>query len=60
MSLKIFNNLPDYLIDLVYDRKQFIKEVKDILIHNSSYTVDEFLCLCRDQQWGKRDEVHTV
>jgi hypothetical protein len=44
----------DYLIDLVHDKKQFIKEVKDILIHNPSYTVNEFLCLCRDQQWSNR------
>jgi hypothetical protein len=50
MSIKIFNSLPDYLTDLVYDKKQFIKEIRDVLIHNLSYTVDEFLLFCRDQQ----------
>jgi hypothetical protein len=34
MSIKIFNSLPDYLSDLVYDKKQFIKEIKDVLIHH--------------------------
>jgi hypothetical protein len=48
-SIKIFNSLPDYLIDLVHDKKQFVKEI-DVLIHNPSYTVDEFLLFCRDQQ----------
>jgi hypothetical protein len=52
----IFNSLPDYLIDLVHDKKQFVKEIKDVLIHNPSYTVDEFLLYCRDKQLkiGKR------
>jgi hypothetical protein len=50
MSVKIFNSLPNYLIDLIHDKKQFMKEIKDILTHNPSYTVDEFLCLCQDLQ----------
>jgi hypothetical protein len=58
MSIKIFNSLPDYLTDLVYDKKQFIKEIKVVLIHNPSYTVDEFLLLCRDQQLRNRRGVH--
>jgi hypothetical protein len=58
MSIKIFNSLLDYLTDLVYDKKQFIKEIKDVLIHNPSYTVDEFLLLCRDQQLRNRRGVH--
>jgi hypothetical protein len=44
------NFMPDYLIDLVHDKKQFIKEMKDVLIHNPSHTVDEFLLFCWDQQ----------
>jgi hypothetical protein len=50
MSIKIFNSLPDYITDLVHDKKQFVKEIKGILIHNPSYTVDEFLLYCRDKQ----------
>jgi hypothetical protein len=43
MSIKFFNSLPDYITDLIQDKKQFVKEIKDVLIHNPSYTVDEFL-----------------
>jgi hypothetical protein len=50
MGIKIFNSMPDYLIDLAHDKKQFIKEIKDVLIHNPSHTVDEFLLFCWDQQ----------
>jgi hypothetical protein len=58
MSIKIFNSLPDYLSVLVYDKKQFIKEIKDVIIHNPSYTVDEFLLLCSDEQLRNRRGVH--
>jgi hypothetical protein len=60
MSIKIFNSQPDYLIDLVHDKIQFIKEIKDVLIHNLSYTVDECLLFCRDQQLRNRNGVHTA
>jgi hypothetical protein len=56
MSVKIFNSLPNYLIELVYDKKQFMKEIKDILIHNPSYTVDEFLSICQDLQLTMKGE----
>jgi hypothetical protein len=59
LSIKIFKGLPDYLIFL-YIIKQFIKEIKDVLIHNPSYTVDEFLLFCRDQQLKNRNGVHTA
>jgi hypothetical protein len=49
MSVNIFNSLPDYLTDLVHDKKQFIGKIKDILCH-PSYTFDEFLLLCQDLQ----------
>jgi hypothetical protein len=58
MSIKIFNSLPDYLSDLVYDKKQFIKEIRDVLVHNPSYTVDEFLLFCQDQQLRNKRGVH--
>jgi hypothetical protein len=28
MSVKIFNSLPDYLIELIHDKNQFIGEIK--------------------------------
>jgi hypothetical protein len=40
MSIKIFNSLPDYLTDLIHDRKQFVRKIKENLSHNPSYTVD--------------------
>jgi hypothetical protein len=58
MSVKIFNSLPNYLIDLVHDKKQFMKEIKEILIHNPSYTVEEFLSLCQDLQLRNRNGMH--
>jgi hypothetical protein len=58
MNITIFNSLPNYLIDLANDRKQLIKEIKDVLIHNPSYTVDEFLLFCRDQQLRNRKRMH--
>jgi hypothetical protein len=48
MSVKIFNSLPTYVIDSVQDEKQFIGKLKEILIHNSFYSVDEFLLYCQD------------
>jgi hypothetical protein len=48
MSVKIFNSLPASLIDLVRDEKQFIRKLGEILIHNSFYSVDEFLLYCQD------------
>jgi hypothetical protein len=60
MSVKFFNSLPNYLIDLVYDKKQFMEKIKNILIHNPSYTVDEFLLLCQDLQLRNRNGMHTA
>jgi hypothetical protein len=37
MSVKIFNSLPTFIIDSVRDEKQFIRKLKEILIHNSFY-----------------------
>jgi hypothetical protein len=41
MCVKIFNSLPSYVIDLVQDRKLFLGKLKEILIDNSFYSVDE-------------------
>jgi hypothetical protein len=53
MSVKIFSNFPDYLIELIHDKNQFIREIKYILSHNPSYTIDEYLLLCQDLQQRK-------
>jgi hypothetical protein len=41
-------------------KKQVIKEIRDVLIRNPSYTVDEFLLFCQDQQLRNRKGVHTA
>jgi hypothetical protein len=43
---------------LAHDRKLFLKELKDVLIHNPSYTVDELLLFCWDQQLRNRRGMH--
>jgi hypothetical protein len=53
MSVKTFNSLPDYLIDLVHDKKQFIEKIKEILTHNLFYSVDEVLLHCQDLRLRK-------
>jgi hypothetical protein len=37
-----------YVRDLVQYRKLFIGKLKEILISNSFYSVDEFLLYCKD------------
>jgi hypothetical protein len=59
-TMWLIQNLPNYLIDLVHDKKQFMKEINDILIHNPSYMVDEFLFLCQDLQLRNRKHSDTV
>jgi hypothetical protein len=48
MSVKFFNSLPTFLIDSVGDEKHFVGKLKEILIHNSFHSVDEFLHYCQD------------
>jgi hypothetical protein len=43
MSVKIFNSLPKFLVDLLEDETMFVERLKEILIHNAFYSVDEFL-----------------
>jgi hypothetical protein len=47
MSVKIFNSLPKFLIDLLEDGTMFVERLKEILIHNAFYSVDEFLNYCQ-------------
>jgi hypothetical protein len=47
MSVKIFNSLPKFLVDLLEDETMFVERLKEILIHNAFYSVDEFLNYCQ-------------
>ena len=47
---KIFNKLPKYIVDFVENKKQFIGNVKHLLIDQSSYSVNEFLNCSYDPQ----------
>jgi hypothetical protein len=47
MSVKIFNSLPKFLVDLLEDGTMFVERLKEILIHNVFYSVDEFLNYCQ-------------
>jgi hypothetical protein len=48
MGVKIFNSLPKFLVDLLEDETMFVERLKEILIHNAFYSVDEFLNYCQD------------
>jgi hypothetical protein len=47
MSVKIFSSLPKFLVDLLEDGTMFVERLKEILIHNAFYSVDEFLNYCQ-------------
>jgi hypothetical protein len=47
IGVKIFNSLPKFLVDLLEDEAMFVERLKEILIHNAFYTVDEFLNYCQ-------------
>jgi hypothetical protein len=49
MSVKIFNSLiPKFLADVLENETLFIGKLKEILIHNVFYLVDEFLNYFQD------------
>jgi hypothetical protein len=47
MSVKIFNSLPKLLVDLLEDGTMSVERLKEILMHNVFYSVDEFLNYCQ-------------
>jgi hypothetical protein len=47
MSIKIFNNLPKFLVDLLEDETVFVERLKEILMHNVFYSVEGFLNYCQ-------------
>jgi hypothetical protein len=48
MSVKIFNSLPKFLVDLLEDETMVVERLKEILIHNAFYSVAKFLNYCQD------------
>jgi hypothetical protein len=48
MRIKIFNSLPSHVRNLVQDRKLFLGKLKEILIDNSFYSVDELMLYCKN------------
>jgi hypothetical protein len=48
MCVKIFNSQHFHVRDLVQDRKLFLGKLKEILIDNSFYSVDELLLYCKN------------
>jgi hypothetical protein len=43
MSLKIFNELPEYIAELVGDKECFISALKMHVVNTSYYSLEEFL-----------------
>jgi hypothetical protein len=43
MSTKIFNELPEYMAELVADKKSFISTLKMYLFNKSFYSLGEFI-----------------
>jgi hypothetical protein len=48
MSIKIFNSLPKCFADSGQDKKHFVWSLKNLLIDQSFYSVDEFTDDCCD------------
>jgi hypothetical protein len=43
-----FNSLPKFVVDLLEDETMFVERLKEILIYNAFYSVDDFLNYCQD------------
>jgi hypothetical protein len=41
--IKVFNKLPKYVTDSFENKKQFIRKVKNLLLDQAFYSVNEFL-----------------
>jgi hypothetical protein len=54
MSVKIFKSLPKFLVDLLEVETMFVERLKEILIHNAFYSVDEFFNYCQTKSKKKR------
>jgi hypothetical protein len=40
--------MPKFLVDSVGDENQFTVKLKEILIYNTFYSIDEFFFYCQD------------
>jgi hypothetical protein len=49
-SIKIFNKLPKHIADSLNNKKQFIRKLKNLLLNQSFYSVNEFLNYSHDLQ----------
>jgi len=47
MNTKVFNSLPNWIADLVQNRKIFIGKLKSVLMEQSFYLLNNFLDYCR-------------
>jgi hypothetical protein len=50
MSIKIFNKLPKHIADSLNNKKQLIRKLKNLLLDQSLYSVNEFLNCSHDLQ----------
>jgi len=46
MSIKAFNSLPNWIAALVQHKKNFIDDLKSVLMDHSFYLVNDFLDYC--------------
>jgi hypothetical protein len=49
-SIKIFNKLPKHIAYSLNNKKQFIRKLKNLLLDQSFYSVNEFLNYSHDLQ----------
>jgi hypothetical protein len=42
MSIKIFNELPEHIAELVEDKKHFISTLRKYFVDKSYYSIEEF------------------
>jgi hypothetical protein len=43
MSIKIFNKLPDHIMDSRENKRSFISRLKQYLVNKSLYSLEEFM-----------------
>jgi hypothetical protein len=43
MFVEIFNELPEYVAELVVDKKSFISTLKKYLVHKPVYSIEDFI-----------------
>jgi hypothetical protein len=46
MSIKVFNSLPNWIANLVQNKKIFISKLRSVLMEQSFYSVNDFPDYC--------------